>query len=172
MKSQTHSFEAIYPSRNYGGRHGALLGSRGARFGVENPQQQQPRQCKVGLSHRPKERTLQLARMFELLREPSAFSVRKFADYDQKFERVDREISELKKIIASLHGEGSLPPPGPFEQWIESADAAIFQGKHIAFLQGEGVVASSTSLDSLAAAIADHPRRKELILDFVAGDRF
>lgn len=54
-----------------------------------------------------------------------------------------------------------------FEQWIESEDSARYQGRHIAYVQGEGVIGHASSLDALTASLAGHPRRREVILDFV-----
>lgn len=58
----------------------------------------------------------------------------------------------------------------PFEQWIISDEASQFSGNHIAFLNGEGVIACSPSLDALTASVAKHPSRREVILDFVPSD--
>src|SRR4051812_7948716 len=89
-----------------------------------------------------------------------------------KVQAHDSEIEMLKKQVAALrkdlHAEALLPPKAPFEAWVESDEAAKFGGKHVAWINEEGVIADGDGIGAVIAAIKGHPRRKDIILGFVA----
>lgn len=89
------------------------------------------------------------------------------SDHEQRIQRLEKLVKDQGEAIAALQGEAVLPPPSQFEQWIDSPAAQEFAGKHIAYLEGQGVVSSSESIKALAAEIKDHPLRKQIILDFI-----
>jgi hypothetical protein len=92
------------------------------------------------------------------------------APVSKKLLEYEKRIADLEKTVQKLseYQEGpSLPAPGEFESWIESKDADQYAGKHIAYVLGKGVVASSDKLGALSKSVADHPNRKEIRFAFV-----
>lgn len=83
---------------------------------------------------------------------------------DELTERVDKQEQLLKELFAPI----ALPEAGAFEQWLASYEAVSpFRGKHVAFVPGKGVVASSDSLDELVDAVDAMGKVEGLAIGFV-----
>ena len=78
--------------------------------------------------------------------------------------RIDKQEQLLKELLAP----SVLPQAGTFEQWLVSGESVnSFRGKHVAFVSGKGVVASSDSLDELVERIDAMGRTEKLTVGFV-----
>lgn len=83
---------------------------------------------------------------------------------DELTERVDKQERLLKELLSP----NSLPKVGDFEQWLSLMEfSGPFQGKHVAFVPGKGVVASSNSLDELVDAVDAMGKVEGLVIGFV-----
>ena len=79
-------------------------------------------------------------------------------------ERLDRHEELLKQIF----DPSDLPTPGEFENWITSEEATrSFRGKHIAYIEGEGVITSADTLIELVEAIEKQGNPTGVIIGFV-----
>jgi len=83
---------------------------------------------------------------------------------DELTQRLDRHEQLLKEIF----DPSDLPVYGTFEQWRASGEPANpYRGKHVAFVAGKGVIASSGSLDELMETVEKMGKPEGLIIGFV-----
>lgn len=90
--------------------------------------------------------------------------------HEERITRLERASAKHTALLSELIGELEPPPKGPYEKWIESKDAAKYQGMNIAWTLQDGVIASGKSVGEVLAALKDDPRKKAAVIDFVPGD--
>jgi len=95
----------------------------------------------------------------------------KTAENDILRERIDElteRVEKQEQLLNELLAPSVLPEAGAFEQWLASgASVSPFRGKHVAFVPGKGVVASSDSLDELVDVVDAMGKIEGLAIGFV-----
>lgn len=103
-------------------------------------------------------------------RDPSAYSVQKFAEVEKTDARQDRELKELRERLERLEsvtlGNRSRPRD-PYAVWVESEAAKPYAGFRVAFVPGVGPIEKAKTTKELKALIKNHPLKKKVA--FVTG---
>ena len=89
-------------------------------------------------------------------------------DLRKEIEELRQQVQKHEEWLKELFEPSDLPPLGEFEKWLGSDDAiSNYSGKHVAFVEGEGIIASSDKLDELVKAVEAKGNPKGTIFGFV-----
>lgn len=89
-------------------------------------------------------------------------------DLRKEIEVLRQQVQKHEEWLKELFEPSDLPPVGEFEKWLASNDAIKnYSGKHVAFVEGEGIIASSDKLDDLVKVVEAKGNPKGIIFGFV-----
>jgi hypothetical protein len=89
-------------------------------------------------------------------------------ELQERVEELEQRIDKHEQFLKELFDPANLPVYGTFEQWRGSGDPVNpYRGKHVAFVAGKGVIASSDSLDELMEDVEKKGKPEGLIIGFV-----
>jgi hypothetical protein len=75
------------------------------------------------------------------------------ASLRRKVAELSHRVEQHEQLLAQIFSPIPSPQHGTFEKWLTTEGAEVYRGKHVAFVGGEGVVASSDSLDDLTESV-------------------
>jgi hypothetical protein len=88
-------------------------------------------------------------------------------EIEQKVDELRDRINEHERLLREIFDGSSQPVSGAFENWVSSEGSRAYQGKHVAFLEGKGVIAFADSLDELSDRLRTERVEGDLIIGFV-----
>jgi hypothetical protein len=90
------------------------------------------------------------------------------AELHEKIDELEERVDKHEQLLKEIFDPTNLPVYGTFEQWRASGEPANpYRGKHVAFIVGKGVIASSDSLDELTESVEKKGKPEGLIIGFV-----
>lgn len=90
------------------------------------------------------------------------------AELQERVDALEERVSRNEQLLKEMFDPTNLPIYGTFEQWRTSGEPVnSYRGKHVAFVAGKGVIASSDSLDELMEGVEKEGKPEGLIIGFV-----
>ena len=101
----------------------------------------------------------------------SAFGLgkREAASLRHEIEELRKKVDHHDKLLKQFFEPAEVERKGSYEEWASNVEAVIpFRGKHVAFVEKEGVIASADSLDELLRIVRAMRNPREATFGFVS----
>jgi len=94
-----------------------------------------------------------------------------------EYAELRREVYDLRAIVErheillnTFFPTGDGVEIGSFEKWMNSENAKEYLGKHVAFLEGHGIVRHADTLDELWEEVRQMDTKDSIEIGYVPGD--
>ncbi|HLX95149.1 MAG TPA: DUF5678 domain-containing protein [Verrucomicrobiae bacterium] len=90
------------------------------------------------------------------------------AELRQQVDELRVRLDKHEELLNQIFNPSDLPPLGEFDEWLNSDEAIKnYRGKHVAFVEGKGIVGVADSLKEIEEIIEKNGNPAGVIIGFV-----